>query len=70
MSALFGLILLPIALAVVALLGYFIGIILVVLPIIGDLLTVPGVSTPTILAWVFVIAFMIAMFTNKSGDQV
>jgi hypothetical protein len=70
MSALLSLILIPAALMLVALLGYFFGVILSVTPLIGTILTVEGVDTPTVLAWVFVAAFMLALMTGAGkGDS-
>ncbi|WP_079516557.1 hypothetical protein [Rossellomorea marisflavi] len=68
MNTLLGIILLPITLAVLALLGYFFGVILAITPLIGSLLDFGFISTPTMLAWVFVGAFTLGLFNRKGGE--
>jgi hypothetical protein len=69
-TMLLALIVMPLALIIVSLIGYFFGVIVTLIPLIGDILTVPGISTPTIFAWVFISAFMVAIYGSKSsGDK-
>jgi hypothetical protein len=68
MGLLLGLILIPIVLSIVAVLGYFFGMILVYVPVVNDCLGIDYALIPPILAWIFVGAFVFALF-NYRGDK-
>jgi len=69
MQLLIALVLMPIILMFTALLGYFVGIILEVTPLIGDLLENDVVDTPTLMAWLGIGMMWFAMLVPKGGGN-
>jgi small-conductance mechanosensitive channel len=69
MEMLKALIVTPLILMLVALLGYFMGCILSITPLIKDLLASDQVNVPSIMAWLFVASTTFAFFAPKIGDR-
>lgn len=68
-----SLILMPLVIALVAVIGYFVGVLVSYIPLVNDLLTKGlGLGTeaiPTILSWVFVVVIIRTWFDNVGDDD-
>ncbi|PAE24033.1 hypothetical protein [Bacillus sp. 7894-2] len=73
MGVLISLLLLPFIIMLMGLLGYFVGVVIAYIPFFSDLLTVglglQAGSIPTIMAWIFVLVFLVALYTHKSDAK-
>lgn len=68
-SFLINLVVIPIVLALLALIGGFFGIILDIIPVIGDVIRIEGFPTPALTAWVLILAFLIAIFSRRGDGE-
>jgi hypothetical protein len=69
MGLLLALLLTPILLMLVALFGYFMGVILTYTPLVNELLATELLDAPTILAWLFVGSFVWNLFAPRASDK-
>lgn len=59
-----ALILVPIAVAIIAIAGNIVGHLLALIPMLGDALTVGTFEAPELMTWAFVVAYLVGVFTN------
>lgn len=71
MAILINILLTPFIIMLMGLLGYFVGVVVAFVPFFNDLFTVglglKHSAIPTIMAWLFVLVFFIALYTK--GDE-